>query len=425
MVKPRRSGKQPILVAVRPKKKKEAAASSKPQQVTLLGQALRSLGGLGGGAIGSMFGAPVTGSAVGTSLGTATSKWLGSGDYAVGSNSVVRSSLKAASSIPAMHADGQSIVVRHKEYLGEVISSTSFTVQQSFPLNPGLSTTFPWLAGIAVRFQEYRIKGMVFHYIPTSGSAVSSTNAALGSVMLQTSYRSTDAAPGSKVELLNEYCSNEAVPCEPFAHPIECDPKENPFNVQYVRSGPVTSGETQLMYDLGQTHLAVTGCQTDGNVLGDLWVTYEVELKKPIVASNVTSAVASCSNWFGAGLSPTTIFGPNTNVAPGSLAVTTLNNTLTFPKGAVGKYQVWIALQGSAVTMTVPTVTGTKATLIKPVAGQPWTLWHAVTTSTSNSFLFAIEIVDPAVNPVITVTFPGSPVWTGPTSTYYTITEIA
>jgi uncharacterized membrane protein len=80
MVKPRRSGKQPILVAVRPKKKKEAAASSKPQQVTLLGQALRSLGGLGGGAIGSMFGAPVTGSAVGTSLGTAISKWLGSGD---------------------------------------------------------------------------------------------------------------------------------------------------------------------------------------------------------------------------------------------------------------------------------------------------------------------------------------------------------
>jgi len=406
-------------------KKKKATKRPQPAQVTLLGQALRSLGGLGGSAVGSMLGSPVTGGAVGTSLGAAISRWLGSGDYAIGSNSVVRSSLKAASSIPMMHADGQSIVVRHKEYLGEVLSSTTFQVQQSFPLNPGMSVTFPWLAGIAVRFQEYRIKGMVFHYVPTSGSAVSSTNAALGSVMLQTSYRSTDNAPGSKVELLNEYCSNEAVPSEPFAHPVECDPKENPFNVQYVRSGTVGTGETQLMYDLGQTHLAVTGCQTNGNVLGDLWVTYEVELKKPIVASNVTSTVASCSNWFANNLSVSSIFSTGTFVAPGSLSASTLNNTITFPKGAAGRYQVWIACNGATATMLTPTITTTNAKSIKPVEGQPWFIWSAGLSSTTNTWLFAVEITDPAVNPTVTLTFPGTAVWTGPTSTYFTITEIA
>lgn len=424
MVKRRQASKKATKVVIRPKKK-DTNKQPSSQQVTLLGQALRTLGGLGGSAVGSMLGSPGTGSAVGTSLGAAISKWLGAGDYSVGSNSIVRTSLKAASSIPMMHADGQSIVVRHKEYLGEVLSSTSYTVQQSFPLNPGLAVTFPWLAGIAIRFQEYRIKGMVFHYIPTSGSAVSSTNAALGSVMLQTSYRSTDTAPSSKVELLNEYCSNEAVPCEPFAHPIECDPKENPFNVQYVRSGPVGAGETQLMYDLGQTHLAVTGCQTSGNVLGDLWVTYEVELKKPIVASNVTSSVASCSNYFTVGLSPTSIFGPNTYVAPGSLSVTSLNNTFTFPKGTLGRYQIWISCNGGSVTLTTPTVALTSATLVRPVEGQLFYLFATNTTSTSNTFLFAIEITNPTVNATVTLNFPATPVWNTPTSSYFTITEIA
>jgi hypothetical protein len=34
--------------------------------------------------------------------------------------------LKAATSIPAMHNDGQSVIIRHREYLGEVRGSTTF-----------------------------------------------------------------------------------------------------------------------------------------------------------------------------------------------------------------------------------------------------------------------------------------------------------
>ena len=59
--------------------------------------------------------------------------------------------------------------------------------------------------------------------------------------------------------MINEYCSNEVVPMETMAHPVECDPKENPFNVQYVRTLAVAPGETQLMYDLGVTHVATSG----------------------------------------------------------------------------------------------------------------------------------------------------------------------
>jgi hypothetical protein len=54
-----------------------------------------------------------------------------------------------------MHNTGQTVVIRHKEYLGEIRGSTTFTVQDALQINPGNARTFPWLSGVAVRFQEY------------------------------------------------------------------------------------------------------------------------------------------------------------------------------------------------------------------------------------------------------------------------------
>jgi len=327
----------PIKVA---KKKKE-------QEMTLLGSALRSLGGIGGGALGGLIGMPAAGTTLGSSLGASLSRWLGSGDYAVQSNSMV-TSLKAASSIPMMHKENQSIVVRHREFVGSVTASTNFAVQLSLDLNPGNRVLFPWLAGIAVKFQEYRIRGMVFHYIPTSGASVASTNTALGTVMIQTSYRSADSVPTTKYELLNEYCSNESVPSEAFCHPVECDPKENPFNVQYVRSSAIANSEDKLLYDLGTTNIAVQGCQgTTGN-LGDVWVSYEIELRKPIIASNVTTNVTtstvSCQQ--PPSMSSGTLFA-GTQTKSGSLLCTYAGNTITWPLGASGTFAVTIVLIGT------------------------------------------------------------------------------
>jgi hypothetical protein len=264
--------------------------------MTRLGRALRSLGGLGGGAVGGLIGMPGSGAAVGTGLGAALSKWLGSGDYQVSSNSMV-SAMKASGSIPMMHKNDQTVIVRHKEFIGEIKSSIDYQVQYALELNPGVGSTFPWLSNIARNYQEYRFKGVVFHYVPTSGSAVASTNNALGSIMMQTSYRATDTPPDSKRELLNEYWSTETAPFETTAHPIECNPAENPFNVQYVRQTDIPSGDNLLLYDLGRTYIATSGQQVDGVTLGDLWVTYEVELKKPTLYSNVTVTESNCTSF--------------------------------------------------------------------------------------------------------------------------------
>lgn len=321
---------------VMPQKKKQT-------EVTRLGSALRTLGGLGGSAIGTFFGAPGAGNATGTSIGAALSKWLGSGDYTVSSNSLVN---KASTGIPMMHRDGQTVTVRHKEYIGQIAGSTDFTVQRALQLNPGNAVAFPWLSGIARNFQEYKIKGMVYHYIPSSGSAVSSTNAALGTVMMQTSYRANDSPPTSKAFLLNEYWASESVPSETFCHPIECDPKENPFNVQYVRTGTLPSNDSQLLYDLGVTYVATSGMQTSGNAVGDLWVTYEIELKKPIVESNVTSTSPSLSASF-TGPTPTSNF-PTTYAQQGDIIITGVSaKSITLAAGLMGTYAFNICVLAS------------------------------------------------------------------------------
>jgi len=332
MAKKAAQKKARVRVAQKQKQKQNSTQGGK--EVTLLGHALRTLGGMGGGALGGFLGNSSAGAAVGSSLGATISRWLGSGDYSVAQNSIVA---KASTGVPLMHKTGQSIVVRHKEFVCEVNSAVNFTVQRSFVLNPGLVQTFPWLSRLASNFQEYQIRGLVFHYVPTSGS-VSGTNGALGSVMLTTSYRSNDSVPASKVELLNEYWAGESIPSEAFVHPVECAPQENPFNIHYVRSGPVPAGDNQLLYDVGTTHLCVGGAQAAGVSLGDLWVTYEVELKKPVVDSNVTQSPGWSAQLVS--VAPTgSVFGATAITATyGNVPIVAQTSTITIPVGYFGVF---------------------------------------------------------------------------------------
>lgn len=326
-------------------RKRKNNKSKTKAEVTRLGAVLRSLGGLGGGAVGSLLGHPAAGAQVGNSLGAAVSKWLGSGDYSVSQNSIVRTAVMAPD-VPLMHKNDQSIVVRNREFLGTITGSSAFSISASYPLNPGMSQTFPWLSTIANRFQEYSFKGIVFHYVPTSGDAISSTSAALGSVMMQTSYRATDTPPTSKAEMLNEYWACESVPSEALCHPIECNPKENPFNVQYVRSRGLGATESQLMYDLGVMTIATNGQQSTSPI-GDLWITYEVELKKPQLVSPVTSPLSIfTASWSGPFTFPDYFSGVPIATG-GTMSATAANRQLTLPSGLRGTYLVTVSFFGS------------------------------------------------------------------------------
>lgn len=399
--------------------------AARKREMTRLGSALRALGGLGGTAVGGLIGMPQLGAAHGTSLGAALSKWLGSGDYHVSKNSIVERTLKGSDSIPSMHAEGQSVVIRHKEFLGEIRGKIAFTVGYSFPINPGSPDTFPWLSQVASRFQEYKIKGMVFHYVPSSGTAVSSTNAALGTVMMQTSYRANDTPPSSKIEVLNEFWSSESVPSEPFCHPIECDPKENPFNIQYIRNTDVIDGDNVLMYDLGQTHVCVSGQQIDDGVLGDLWVSYEIELKKPIVASNVTVQSRVGYSVYSPG-SPSQLFNSLTSQI-GDIKVVGSGRSITFPKRITGVYLVTCFVVASTSFTSLDfsgTTTYTNCDNFPFPGGASYyrtVMGGTAPTLNTGFYTTVVAILDPSRQ--ATIALPSGLTWTGTASAaYLTIT---
>jgi len=367
----------------------------KKKKPTAVGQAMRALGGLGGRALGGYFGAPELGSAAGTQLAALASRWMGFGRYTVSRNSLLRSD--ASTTIPAMHKNSQTVVVRHKEYIGPIVGSQAFKVQYELPLNPGLFTTFPWLSGVADRYQEYTFKGVVFHYIPSSGTAVASTNAALGTVMLQTTYRASDSKPLAKVEMLNEYCASESVPSETFIHPIECDPKENPFNVQYVRSSAPPANEPLMSYDLGKTFVATQGQQADGFNLGDLWVTYEVELRKPIVHSDVTAA-PYFMGVFTAGADWNHLFGTIGSYS-GSLVVTAAADLITIPPGETETYLVTIDMSSSNFSVFNDTATPlpviTNGKLVHSLNGSDLVNYSKILSGSAQAIVyFAVQRVD-------------------------------
>lgn len=363
----------------------KVVVKAKKSEITDLGKALRALGSFGGGALGGVFGQPTLGASAGGGLGAVISRWLGQGDYSVRANSLV-TSMRPDGSIPAMHKNDQTIVVRHKEFVGELRGKQSFTNQFRYPLNPGIASTFPWLHTLAAQFSEYRVKGMVFHYVPTSGDSTGSSNTALGSVMFQTSYRATEDAPTSKIEMMNEYWASEGRPSDSFCHPIECDPKENPFNVQYVRTGDLPATENQLMYDLATTTVAVTGMQDNDRVLGDIWLSYEIELKKPKLTGLNNEAARAFAVISNSGVSqpqPLGIGAIETNL-PG---VTVSGSTVTFPPNSSGDFVVTWSVY-SAATLGTPGMTCTNITerAVRVTA-----------TGTTSSVLAAVIRLDPTV----------------------------
>jgi len=412
-----------------PKKKTKAPARA---NVSAIGQLLRGMGSVGGGILGGFAGNSSAGATLGQSTGAALSKWIGAGEYSLNKNSIVEN-FSRNGQIPSMHKEGQSILVRHKEYIGDVSASgsapTPFQNLFTLPLNPGIDTSFPWLAGIAQQYQEYTWKGLVYHFVSTSGSAITGTSAALGTVMMGTQYRSTATAFQNKQVMLNEYFSSDDKPSESFCHPIECDPKENPFNVQYVRSAAVPTGEDAKTYDLGTFYLCTEGMPGTETV-GELWVTYEIELRKPISTALLDTAGQLLHIENAANIAAGTPLGlPGTMVTRFSsmpVVPTYTSTTITFPAGLVGQFLL-ICNWSNCTAFTPPTITFAPSVLgLQPFIGGTNVSNAAAnyTVGTSAAHKMITFIVNDNTLPLV-ITFGGAGVYTGAASLDIIVTQIA
>lgn len=221
--------------------------------------------------------------------------------------------------------DDGAVVIRHSEYICDVISSSTigaFSVQ-AFPINAGLAQIFEYLAQIAGNFTEYRIEGMLFEFRTRSVDALNSTNTALGSVYIATQYNSLEPDFSSKAEMSSyQYCNN-CKPSESMIHIIECDPKQTAIEHLYIRTGSVPATADIRLYDLGRLQVATQGMQAASVNIGELHVTYQVALYKPRLYQSLGylndiqefyNAAAACSPGTPLGLNTGTLVGWTTIV---------------------------------------------------------------------------------------------------------------
>nr|AQU11701.1 capsid protein [Cruciviridae sp.] len=222
-------------------------------------------------------------------LGSALGKITGLGDYKVKKNT-----LMTDNQVPVVGNHNNRVLIQHREFIQDVLSTTEFQ-NLTFRINPGDIDTFPWLSRIAQNFEQYQLHGMLFEYKTTSSDALNTTNTALGTVVASTDYNAAAVPFVNKQQMENaEYATSTKPSCS-MLHPIECAPSQSTLTKLYVRSNLGQQIPNPQMYDLGIFQLGTVGMQQAGVVIGELWVTYEVEFYKPQLSVSEENAFVALS----------------------------------------------------------------------------------------------------------------------------------
>jgi len=201
---------------------------------------------------------------------------------------------------PGFHDSGNANVIVHREYIGDIISSSSvgeFKIQ-SFSINPGLFQLFPWMHQVASNFTKWSPEGIVLEFKSTSTDAISGTTSELGQIACTTNYDSGAAPFDSVTEMLNYGKSTAAKPSISFLHAVECARRDMPYRQLFVRSGPVPEGRDPRLYDLGLFQIASFGCPFASQVLGQLWISYKIRLSVPTLQNNSAFGGGILSDFF-------------------------------------------------------------------------------------------------------------------------------
>lgn len=295
----------------------------------------------------------------------------------------------------AQQIDDGVVLLKHREFLGVVNSSVDFEVQ-TYELNPGLDRTFPWAAGIANQFQQYKIRSMCWEFVSTSAtSLVSGTNTALGQIAMATQYDSVVPEFSNLADMLNSQWATSTKISSNLMHPIECERGQTTSMPQYVRNAPPPPGADIRLYDLGRTTIATYGAQAS-NQVGQIWISYVIELYKPISqrqnggdaenAFYTMKAAGSSPNRFADGYWLGQFVFRNWDSIGITFDLSTVRQPkMIFPVGASGYYNVQLAYFPADVsppaTMEAGTITATNGVIIddfynqQPTGTSPTTVY--------------------------------------------------
>lgn len=221
--------------------------------------------------------------------------WLGSlfgsGDYHGPSLNPDSNTLWHTQNAPEMMSTGHKPgVVRFREFIMNIQSAENFTTR-SLHINPGLPSTFPWLSLSARAYQRYRVRGMVFEFVSTIGPyGGGNVN---GSVILSARYDQSLPVPTTAQSALNSKFAVSGRPVDNVLMAVECARTMTPVNVHEIRAGALPDTADPSLYDLCIVDISNVGQADATNTIGQIWVSYEIELEFPVSEAGASTTTLS------------------------------------------------------------------------------------------------------------------------------------
>jgi len=234
-----------------------------------------------GTALGALVGQPAIGGLLGGGAGSLMQHFIGRGDYEVVNNCFLKDGNMCEPIINRSNSGGE--IIRKTEFMGDVITSATPNTFRltSYPVNVGLEQTFQFLSQIACNFEEYTLEGAYIEFRSMSGDSLNSVNSALGTVIMAANYNSGSPNFTNKNQMENYEGGISSKPSSNLRYFMECAKNRNVLENLYVRSGEVPTNQDIRMYDLCNFQIATMGFQGSSVNIGELYITYQVSLRKP------------------------------------------------------------------------------------------------------------------------------------------------
>lgn len=384
--------------SIRRSKRRSVARKTPARRRTAAKKTVSHAGGSALGNIGAAAGSLIHPAAghLGRFLGDKISKIWGEGDYHTNVEDIGHNVLLNGTTVPEFvnkHSDPHSTFIQKREYLGDITTGAggAFNIQ-SYSLQPGLFSVFPFLSQIAPLYEEWTPHGIVFEYKSFSTDYASATN--IGAVIGAVDYNSNDNPFPDRSTLENDDGSCSVKSSQNMLIGIECDPSKNVLGTQYIRSQPLTGNQDIKMYDLGIFYLATVGGPSSANI-GSLYVSYVIELRKPKLPN-------PGFNIYGSHISRKTIptdpasnladFGQDAVFSAGSVLATADRNNIVFSGlNPLNKYMLTCVWDSRWYFSSLPaqSYTGNLLSYWTSTAGNASTLNNVAMGSTGGDTLYS------------------------------------
>lgn len=188
--------------------------------------------------------------------------------------------------------------IHYKDYIGPVITSGPDFLVRKYPVNPGISSTFPWLNRQASQYEKYIVHSIKAHYIGNCSSFVN------GALMCTFEMDAADPPPTNEADILNnQFATLQSV----WEHSTSIMPTAS--GPRFTRFNNVRDTDIKT-YDVANLFIATAGV-VDPATIGRLFLEYDISLINPQKVDTITigqfqntAGSSTADPWRGAGAGP-------------------------------------------------------------------------------------------------------------------------